>query len=297
MKIDRVIVFCSPNDLWLTKICVASIRYWNQSIPVQLHKDESRRKFDTRALEKSMNITVCDSSKSSIGNPMSKFYYVTNGADTITGENIMIMDSDTAWFGDIIPLFHVLPEDVELAVHGELNPSRSHFKKVYFDPNFFESTFPGLPLPPFVFNSGHFVVKIGAFDFDEAIPFLNSSRKDTLPQIFPYDQGIFNFLHAQKRGLKKINSKSLEFAKWPGIDIDFGSLLNTPFLVHWAGKTNYTIAKMRYGNQLQKFQKFFLDSLPIGDRIQEKVIEFLRISIFRLRLFRVFILRKLKLRP
>lgn len=239
-----------------------------------------------------MNVTLCDSSKSSIGNPMSKFHYVTNGADTITGENILILDADTAWFGDINALFDAIPDDMQLVVQGELNPSRGWLKKTYFDPDFFEKTFPGVSLPPFVFNSGHFVVKIGAFDFDEATPYLETNNIDTIPPLFPYDQGIFNFIHAQKKGLGEIKSTSLEFAKWPGHTITFDGFDAHPFLVHWAGKTSYTISKMNYGHHLRTYRKFYLDALPLIDRIGEILKDSFRIFHYRLRLLRLFLIGK-----
>ena len=34
--IDRIIIACCERDFWLTRICVASIRYWYPEIPIGL---------------------------------------------------------------------------------------------------------------------------------------------------------------------------------------------------------------------------------------------------------------------
>ncbi|MDA7743889.1 hypothetical protein N8891_06685, partial [Flavobacteriales bacterium] len=134
--IDRVIVFCSPNDLSLTELCIASIRFWNKNIPVFLHKDQSRRSFDTSHIEKHFSVELCDSSNSSIGNPLSKLFYITRGADLKSkGERILILDSDTVMFGDLVSELAECQGD--LAVSGNQDPSKEFTEKKYFSLDFF----------------------------------------------------------------------------------------------------------------------------------------------------------------
>lgn len=256
VKIDRVVVFCSPRDAHLAEICIASIRYWNSTIQIDLHKDESRKKFSTFDIERFFNVNLCDSSKSSVGNPMSKFYYVTKGADIITGENLLVLDADTAWFGNVEELFEHEPNSLELIVQGEMHPSKEWMKRKYFDSELFYALHPELSLPSFVFNSGHFLIKVGSIHFDESQGLLTYDSLDTIDGIFPFDQGLFNFIHAQRQATRSIKSKSLEIAKWSGHQIDFSREKSDPFILHWAGRSHLPESLMDYAEQLLRYRKF-----------------------------------------
>lgn len=191
---------------------------------------------------------------------MSKFYYVTQGADVVKGESLLILDADTAWFGDVATLFGAVPSDTQLVVQGELNPAKDWMKRKYFDPDFFESLHPNLKMPEFVFNSGHFLVEVGSFSFDESNGLLNDKQNDTIEPLFPYDQGLFNFIHAKKKAEGSMKSTALEFAKWPGHKLNFDNIANQPFLVHWAGLTHPLEEKMPYWEQLKIYRQFFLET-------------------------------------
>ena len=295
MKIDRIVVFCSPKDVSLTELCVASIRFWNMTIPLFLHKDESRGKFSTTHLEENFNVRLCDSSNSSCGNPMSKFYYVTQGADTIEDEGLLIMDSDTAWFGDVAQKFDDIPDEMQLVVQGEMNPSREWLKRKYFNPDFFESRNPNLKLPEFAFNSGHFLVKAGAFSFDESEGLLNENQNDTIEPLFLYDQGLFNYIHAKRRAEGSITSASLEFAKWPGHKLNFDNIVNQPFLVHWAGLTHPLEERMAYWERLKVYRKFFLEMNGIrGSGLLHRAKRLAAFTLHYLKQLRLLLLGKWK---
>ena len=259
-NIDRVIIFSSPNDVSHTELCVASIRFWNKDIPLYLHKDESRKLFNTQKIQDNFDVKLCDSSNSSVGNPMSKFYYITQGADIIDGESLLILDSDTAWFGNVANLFKSIPDEIQLVVQGEMNPSREWLKRKYFDPEFFQSTNPELDLPNFVFNSGHFLIKVGTLHFSESEGLLNREKSDTIDPIFPYDQGLFNFIHAKRMAEGSIKSASLEFAKWSGHKLKFDNIEGQPFIIHWAGQTHPLEERMDYWEQLKKYREFFIQT-------------------------------------
>ena len=294
-NIDRVIIFSSPNDVSLTELCVASIRFWNKDIPLYLHKDESRKLFNTQKIQDHFDVKLCDSSNSSVGNPMSKFYYVTQGADIVDGESILILDSDTAWFGNVADLFESIPDEIQLIVQGEMNPSREWLKRKYFDSVFFQSKYPEYNLPNFVFNSGHFVIKVGSFNFSESDGLLNDEKSDTIAPIFPYDQGLFNFIHAKRKAEGTIQSSAIDFAKWSGHNLNFDNIQDAPFLIHWAGQTHPLEERMAYWVQLKKYRVFFLKttaSLPF--RLFYPLTRAFALLFFYLKQFRLVLLGKKK---
>ncbi len=56
MKIEGVAISCYKFDVYLTRLCVASIRFWYPHIPIWLLKDRHYGDFDTREIEKYWNV-------------------------------------------------------------------------------------------------------------------------------------------------------------------------------------------------------------------------------------------------
>ncbi len=52
--IEHVYVLCHGADLWMARICVASIRYWYPDIPITLLKNQTR--LDTSSLESGFGV-------------------------------------------------------------------------------------------------------------------------------------------------------------------------------------------------------------------------------------------------
>ena len=58
MKIEAIYIPCTRGDFRLTRICVASIRYWYSDIPIVLIKDLMNGDFDTTEVEKHFNVSL-----------------------------------------------------------------------------------------------------------------------------------------------------------------------------------------------------------------------------------------------
>lgn len=58
MKIEGVVISCYRSDLRLTRICVASVRFWYPDVPIWLLKDRHYGDFDTGEIEKYWNAQV-----------------------------------------------------------------------------------------------------------------------------------------------------------------------------------------------------------------------------------------------
>jgi hypothetical protein len=73
MKIDVIYIPCYKPHYRLTRICVASIRYWYPEIPIIIVKALIEGDFDTTELEQSFNVTVFPQNAQSYGWGFSKF--------------------------------------------------------------------------------------------------------------------------------------------------------------------------------------------------------------------------------
>ena len=58
MKIEGVVISCYRFDLHLTRLCVASLRFWYPEIPIWLLKDSRYGDFSTREIESYWNVQV-----------------------------------------------------------------------------------------------------------------------------------------------------------------------------------------------------------------------------------------------
>ncbi len=73
MKIEVIYIPCYKLDFRLTRICVASIRYWYPNIPIVLIKDLKSGNFNSTELEKKFNVSVFPQNAKSYGWGFSKF--------------------------------------------------------------------------------------------------------------------------------------------------------------------------------------------------------------------------------
>jgi hypothetical protein len=283
MKIDRVVVFSSARDYYLAEICVTSVRKWNKNIPLFLHKDESRRTFDSKLLEKTMNVQLCDSSRSSMGSPLSKLFYITCGADLRSGENLLILDADTAWFGDVSKYFNSCNGDI--CVQGELDPPNHWIDKNYFSTQFFIQHNPHTPLPNIVFNTGHFAYRTGTLtleDFQEVLEFNTESRSySTKSFVHLWDQGAINYVVARKTAFESVKLEHVEFAHWSRSSPDFSGIDKNPFVIHWAGTAHPLLAKMDHSEKLIELRNEYIRSVDrLFDVISLKLTDARRRIVF-----------------
>ncbi|WP_394771887.1 hypothetical protein [Mucilaginibacter sp.] len=62
MKLNdlTVVVCCNRKDVFLARICIASIRYYYPDIDIELVKDSGNGTFNTYELEKYFGVKVVD---------------------------------------------------------------------------------------------------------------------------------------------------------------------------------------------------------------------------------------------
>ncbi|HEU4634159.1 MAG TPA: hypothetical protein VFS22_09255, partial [Flavisolibacter sp.] len=148
MKIDKVYVFCCKKDLYLTRICVASIRYWNESVPIEFVKDLSRGNFDTSELERRFHVSVAPLEYRNL-----RFYSKLYPFMKPTGERVLLVDSDIVWTGDILESLE--PFDEDMVVEGYApQDAETEIQQWFFDLKKLKATYPDYEYPGYLFNCG-----------------------------------------------------------------------------------------------------------------------------------------------
>ena len=89
-----IVVFCNKLDFFLTRICVASIRYFYKDIKILLVKDELNGKFSTKEIEKKFNVEIYDCGRKKFGWAASKTFFLLQAKD---GQKYLLLDSDTVF--------------------------------------------------------------------------------------------------------------------------------------------------------------------------------------------------------
>ena len=107
MKIEVIYIPCTKGDFRLTRICVASIRYWYPDIPIILVKDLIYRDFDTSELEKHFNVSVYPQKAKIYGWGFSKFEVFLEEEK----RRFLMLDSDIILAGPILDILEKHNED------------------------------------------------------------------------------------------------------------------------------------------------------------------------------------------
>lgn len=277
---------CHKGDIHYAETCIASIRTWNKAIPLYLHKDTKNGEFGTEHIEKHFRVNLCNNTQSSAGNILSSLLYVLQGPDLKTGERILVLDSDLVWLGDVIPLLESV--DCDLLVSGQHHwkstniPKTDHpivrqfttiqsdmegqLNSLYFDPRFWKTS-TDKPLPNFVFNTGHYVYKVGSLDLEdfEGVITKQDGNWSCNPSIRLGDQGALNFVASLKTASESFHLESVPFMTWPKKSIvELELQKEIPAIAHWAGLMHKSTYKMSNGHVWRHYRRKFYSEIPFG---------------------------------
>lgn len=271
-----VVVSCYKGDFFLTKICVASIKYYHPEAEVYLLKDSLAGYFDSSELEKAFQVQVLDLGIDKYGWGAAKVHFILS--NKFKNQRVFILDSDIVFVGRFLRElfdntkgmdFVVNPDYYQTPYEGTVPLHYYRFDNIKkFDPAF---SFIG-----YVFNTGHLIVtpnKLTASDaeslFDiEMLPYYK--RLDILPQV---DQSLFNYLLPKMSQQELLTLKEVPFMIWSDGPEAKALVLrevqegNTyPFLIHWAGVTRIpNLDKMTRSDILHFFQDYYYSKVPLGN--------------------------------
>ena len=126
MRIERIYIATHKPDLRLTRICVASIRYWYPELPIYLIKDQQNGDFSTAEIERVWNVKLYETEQRRFGWGMSKLEPLFSEP----GTRMLILDADTVFTGRVVDLLETSAADFVVSLEQQ-PPQR--VKEIYFD--------------------------------------------------------------------------------------------------------------------------------------------------------------------
>ncbi len=267
-KIDCIYVVCNKPDLYFAKVCVASIRYWNNYTPVRLIKDLSKGNFDTASLEEKFNVQVERTAISSLG-----YFAKLQPLVEQKNERIMILDCDIIWMCDVVKLLEQFNEDIIIDGYSPEDMETEKTRWYFFEPSF-SGSFPDYVYPGFFFNVGQMLMNTDVFKKQELLDLIhwreNPSAK--VPATFFYEHGILNYLLAKKISERSITFKNINFHLW-GWDNrvpkftpkDIADRKEIPYLIHWYGNKNGLLSFLPGSQLLKTYESYYYSKFPNGN--------------------------------
>jgi lipopolysaccharide biosynthesis glycosyltransferase len=272
----EIVILGNKTDFYLTKILVASIRYYYPNIKINLIKDELNGKFNTRILEKYFKVSLLDLGLKKYGWCTGKISLIL--ASQLKNKKYLLLDSDIVFVGNVLEKIIPLAKSSDFVVSPEIieDLNSNWFKNTYFDFDWALSIYPDYVFPGFSFNCGQMIVTAGLFKPEELLSFISL-------EIYPYwtaqsekhlpcrDQSLLNILLPLKNKRKEITLSKIEFQLWSdsertrNLNLEVIKGKGYPFLIHWAGALRVPeLNKMTRSDVLIFFQKEYLKKIPFG---------------------------------
>lgn len=264
--VERIVIPVYAGDAHLARICLASIRHWQQDIPVTLLKDVTNGRFDTRDAELHWNADVIE--VSGYGSPISKVE-----AFFLPEKRIFILDADTVLLGRVAD--HLSALDADFVVHGydHPDPADPEIFKNYYDLTALGTFDPGFVYPGYVFNAGHFVIRTGIIPRKELFAYFSNATgvaHNQDPEVFHMnEQGVLNYLlpRLAQDGRASVVRDPFSMDSHPSVtgSIDFPKLLQEggiPRLIHWPGPKPDNIADFSRPDILLYYQRHYYSKFP-----------------------------------
>ena len=273
MKIEVIYIPCYKLDFRLTRICVASIRYWYPNIPIVLIKDLKSGNFNSTELEKKFNVSVFPQNAKSYGWGFSKFEVFFQKEK----KRFLMLDSDIIFIGPILEILEQYEDD--WLVNSELY-SHEFMLKYYFNPEKIKLIDPEFNIPNFTFNTGQFVGTTDTFKREEFSRFIEwkEPRIQLFREAFTFggEQPLLNYMLMKKADRGEITLRRLDFMR-EGLHpetqlVNIERIISRqgyPFLIHWHDKKiqlfDPSLSKISRQDILLFFEDFYYKVAGVGE--------------------------------
>ncbi len=273
-----VVIIANSKDFFLTKLCVASIRYYHPDVEIFLIKDKLNGGFSSRILEKRMNVKILKLKKKYFGWGSAKIHFHIDLANS--KKRYFLLDSDIIFIGKLLDKLNRI--DADFILHEEIHPQpfSETVKRIFVNPEVVKTIYPEYEYPGYFFNTGQFVTSPSHFDeslldkcFDKnRFPYFTNRKVFHMP-----NQSIFNTVLPIM--FKRHNSKveAFEYMLWSKaylLDPENAKMSahldgKKEYLIHYAGDIrSIDLTKMKgselllffkaqYDNKLTKIERFF----------------------------------------
>lgn len=269
MNIEGVVISCYRFDVQLTRLCVASVRFWYPQIPIWLLKDRHYGDFNTREIEKHWGVQIYPGRQRTLGWGFGKLEVMTESPK----RRLLLLDSDTVFTGRVIDWLQSFDED--LIVDKEDFDSAA-IEVQFFSLNKLRQLDKQFEFPGYGFNTGQIVATTGCLtkqDFDGLLDWKTRTVKH--PEVFKKgEQGLFNYAVLRKVQQGRLTIRRVPFMVWPGEaaraeHIQLADLtLDGPHqqVMHWAGLGwGKSLEEMPRSEILSHFEKMYYSRIPLGN--------------------------------
>ena len=265
-SIDVIYLAACSRDARLTRICLASIRYFYPDVPIKILAGDILQAGLAEELAKYWNVGVADLPKGDYGWGMVKLEPLFGSP----GQRFMVCDVDTAFTGRILD--KRADSDAPFFVDDE-QLSDADFKRLYYDWEALAKVDPDVRSARSAFNVGQWFGTAGIVqreEFDQWVEW-TLPRKLRYPDLFMGgDQGVINYVVLKKEAFENLRIDRTTFMRWPGYgmdDLDVEAVKSgkaPPLVIHWAGMKTVLLRNMVGGELLQFFEDFYYSKMPAG---------------------------------
>jgi len=264
--VDCIYIAAFSRDARLTRICVASIRYYYPDVPIRVLAGSPLMPDLIRELRDYWNTSVARWQEGDYGSGFVKLETLFGPQ----GERFMVIDADTVIVGPVLDLWR--EDDPPFLMDEETLPD-GEMKRLYYDWDNLSANGLPTPRPLHVYNTGQWFGTAGVVDrseFDDLIEW-SMPRQLHHPKFFMTgDQGTQNYVFNRMahRGRQFYGRRTI--MRWPphGMsDVTLEAVRNRtapPVVVHWAGLKKRRISDMVNPELLIFFEKYYYSRIPMG---------------------------------
>jgi hypothetical protein len=264
--VDCIYLAACSRDARLTRICVASIRYFYPDVPIKILAGDILQPGLADELQKYWNVGVADLPEGDYGWGLVKIEPLFGPP----GHRFMVCDVDTAFTGPILD--RRAQSDAPFFVDDE-QLSDADFKRLYYDWEKLAPIDPKVQSARKAFNVGQWFGIAGVVSREDLDPWVEWTlpRRLKYPDLFMGgDQGVMNYVVLQKEAFEGLKIERQTIMRWPGhsmegLDLESVKNRTAPALViHWAGMKATLLRAMMGGDLLQFFEDYYYSRIPLG---------------------------------
>jgi len=264
--VDCIYLAACARDARLTRICVASIRYFHPNVPIRLMAGDILQSGLAEELRKYWGVELVDLPVGCYGWGMVKLEPLFGPP----GQKFLVLDVDTVFTGRVLDVS--AQSDAPFFVDDE-KVSDADFKRLYYDWTKLKKVDPKVQPVQTAFNVGQWFGTAGLVKREEFDPWVEWTlpRRLRYPECFmDGDQGVLNYVILHKEAFEGLRIERRTIMRWPGHSMDGLNVESVaggtapPLVIHWAGMKHTFLRDMVGSDLLKFFENFYYAKLPAG---------------------------------
>ncbi|HYC37546.1 MAG TPA: hypothetical protein VEC19_14060 [Usitatibacter sp.] len=264
--VDCVYMAACSRDARLTRICVASVRYFYPDVPIRILAGDILQPGLAEELARHWNVSVVPLPEGDYGWGLVKLEPLFGPP----GERFLVMDVDTVFTGRVLDLRATT--DAPFLVDNEVL-SDADFKRLYYDWEKMREVDPDVQDARTAFNVGQWFGTAGLVKREEFDRWVEWSlpRRLRYPDAFMGgDQGVMNYVILKKERFEGLRIHRTTLMRWPGNSLEGFDAESVaagrapPLVIHWAGMKAVFLRNMVGSDLLVFFEKFYYSRIPGG---------------------------------